>query len=85
MTVGGQENIFMSASRSQFVAKGPATIFKISQRVAFLWPERVLNRDFALAREIIHNYKLSFYAIFLLEHDNLISCKCFVIFYDDFE
>ena len=22
---------------------------------------------------------------FLLEHDDLISCKCFVTFYDDFE
>ena len=27
-----------------------------------------LNRDFALAEEIIHDHKFSFFAIFLLEH-----------------
>ena len=44
-----------------------------------------MNRDFALAREIIHDRKSSFYAIFLNEHDDIISSKCFVTFHDDFE
>ena len=42
---------------------------------------------FAIAREIIHDHKFSFYTIhvFLLEHNDLTSCKYFVTFYDDFE
>ena len=35
----GRKSIFLSASRSQFVAKGPATILKIGQRIRFLWPK----------------------------------------------
>ena len=58
----GRINIFLSASRSQFVAVGP---FKIGQRKMFLWPKLIMNRDFALAGEIIHDHKFSFYAILL--------------------
>ena len=43
----------------------------------------ILNRDFALAGEIIHDHKVSFHTI--LYQDDLISCKCFVTYYDDFE
>ena len=60
----GSKNIFLSASRSQFVAIGPAKILDIGQWITFLWPKRILNRNFALAREIIHDHKFSFYAIF---------------------
>ena len=35
----GRKSIFLSASRSQFVAIGPATIMKIGQRITFLWPK----------------------------------------------
>ena len=61
----GRKDIFMSASRSKIVATGPAKILKIGQRVSFLWPKQILNRDFALAGEIIHDHKCSFYAILL--------------------
>ena len=35
----GRKSIFLSASRSQFVAIGPAAILKIGQRIKFLWPK----------------------------------------------
>ena len=38
-TVGGQENIYWSASRSDFVAIGPAKILKIGQQMTFSWPK----------------------------------------------
>ena len=55
LTVGGQENIFLSAStcRSQFVATGPAKILKIGQLI-----NMILNMDFALSGEIIHDHKI---------------------------
>ena len=59
----GTKNIFLSTSRSQFVAIGLANILKIGQRITFLRPKWILNRDFALAGEIIHDHKFSFYAI----------------------
>ena len=57
--------MFLSASRSQFVTIGPAKFLKIRQRITFLWPKRHLNRDFALARVIIHDHNFLFYSIFL--------------------
>ena len=40
----------------------------------------ILNRVFAVAREIIYGHKFSFYTIFLtrLEHSNFNACKIFV-------
>ena len=61
----GRKNIFMSASISQIVATGPAKRLKIGQRISFIWPKRILNREFALAGEIIHDHKCSFYAMLL--------------------
>ena len=51
-----------------------------------LWQKIILNRVFAVAREIIYEHKFSVYAIFLtrLEHSYLNTCKIFVKFYDDF-
>ena len=45
----------------------------------------ILNRDFGLAGETIHDHKCSFYVIFLLGHDALISCRYFMTFYDEIE
>ena len=56
--MGDSKNIFLSASSSQFVAIGPAKILKVSQWITFLWSKRILNRDFALAGEIIHDFML---------------------------
>ena len=62
-TAGRQRNVFYSAAGSQFVATGPANFLKIGQKLRFLCPKWILNRDFALAGEIIHYNKFSFYAI----------------------
>ena len=35
----GRKSIFLSASRSQFVAIGTAKILKICQLITFLWPK----------------------------------------------
>ena len=48
-----------------FVATGPAKILKLDQQETLLWSELILNRDFALAIEIIHDNKFSSYTIFL--------------------
>ena len=44
------------------------------------WQKIILNRGFAVAREIIYEHKFSFYTIFLttLEHSNFNACKIFV-------
>ena len=44
-----------------------------------------MNRNLLLARNITHDHKFSFNAIFLREYVDLISNKYFVSFYDDFE
>ena len=63
--MAGRKNIFLSAPRSMFVAIGPAKILKIGQWITILWQKLILNRDFALAGEIIHDHEFSFYAILL--------------------
>ena len=42
----GRKNIFLSASRFQFVLSRPANILNIGQQIKFLLPKRILNRDF---------------------------------------
>ena len=56
----GRNNIFWSASRSRFVAIGPAKILKIGQWGNIFMTKLILNRDFALAGEIIHDHKFPF-------------------------
>ena len=61
-TAGRQENVFYSAAGSQFVATGPAEILKIGQKLTFLCPKWILNKDFALVGEKINENKFSSYA-----------------------
>ena len=86
MTLRGHRIFFLSASRFQFVAIGPAIILKIGQEIMSLWQNIILNRVFAVAWEIIYVHKFSVYTIFLtrLEHSNFNTCKFFVKFYDNF-
>ena len=35
----GRKNIFLSASRSQFVLTRPAKLLNIGQKIKFLWPK----------------------------------------------
>ena len=46
--------VFPCQNRSQFVAIGPENILQISQQITFLWLKLILDRYFALAKEIIH-------------------------------
>ena len=55
---------FYSVAGSQFVATQSAKILKISQKLMFLCPKWILDRDFALSGEIIDDNKFSFFAIF---------------------
>ena len=50
---GGRENVSYSAAGSQRTCKNFENQSKTI--VTFLWPKRTLNRDFALAGEIIHD------------------------------
>ena len=59
VTFGTDLSVLMSDI--YIVAIRPARILKIGQRITFLWPKLILNRDFALAREILHDHKFSFY------------------------
>ena len=65
LAVKGHEKDFLSAFRSQFVSIGPTKILKIGQGITFSWQNIILNRDFALAREIIHDHKFPMYAIYM--------------------
>ena len=85
MTVRGHRIFFLSASRFQFVAIGPAKNLKIGQEImslSCLWQKINLNRVFAVAREIIYEHKFSVYTIFLtrLEHSYFNTCKIFLSF-----
>ena len=86
MTVREHRIFFLLASLFQFVAIRPANILKIGQEIMSLWQRIILNRVFAIAREIIYEHKFSVYTIFLtrLEHSYFYTCKIFVKFYDDF-
>ena len=53
MTVRGHRNFFLSASRFQFVIIGPTKNLNIGQEIMSLWQKIILNRVFAVAREII--------------------------------
>ena len=72
----GHINVFLLASRFQFVAIGQAKILKIGQEIMSLWQKIILNRVFAVAREIIYEHKFSVYTIFLtrLKHSNFNTC-----------
>ena len=59
-----------------------AQSLKIGQQITLLWPKRVLNRNFTLAREISHDHEFAFH---LLEYDDLLSRMSLVTFYDDFD
>ena len=86
MTVRGHRNFFLSASRFRFVAIGPAKNLKIGQEIMSLWRKIILNRVFAVAREIIYEHKFSVNTMFLtrLENSYFNTCKIFFKFYDDF-
>ena len=53
--------------KSHFIIIGPANILKIGQIIILFWAKMNFeyHRNFALAREIIHDQKFSFNAIFL--------------------
>ena len=65
LIAGRQEKYFYSVAGSQFVATGSAKILKIGQKLMFLCPNWILDRDFALSGEIINDNKFSCFAIFL--------------------
>ena len=62
---GGRQNIFLTIFSTKFVVKCAAKILKIGWQIKILCPKLFLNRDFALAREIIHDHKLSVLTTFL--------------------
>ena len=55
---GGVQNIFSTLFGTKFVILCAAKIMKIGEQIKILCPKLILNRDFALAREIIHDHKL---------------------------
>ena len=59
--LGGRKNIFYSVDGSQFVATGSAKNLKIGQKIIFLCPKWILDRDFALSGEMINDNKFSFF------------------------
>ena len=66
LTFRGHRNFFLSASRFQFVAIGPAKILKICQEImSLLMAKIILSRVFAVAKEIIYYHKFLVYTIFL--------------------
>ena len=48
--VSGHRNVFLLASRFQFVAIGPAKILKIGQAIMSLWQKIILNRVFCSSK-----------------------------------
>ena len=55
---GGRQNIFSTIFGTKFVVICAAKILKIGKQIKNLCPKLILNRDFALAREIIQDHKL---------------------------
>ena len=63
---GGKQNIFLTIFSTKFVVKCAAKILKIVQQIKILCPKLILNRDFKLAREIIHDHKISVLTTFFI-------------------
>ena len=62
----GRQNIFLTIFSTKFVVKYPAKLFKIDKEIKILCLKLlILNRDFALAREIINDHKFSVLATIL--------------------
>ena len=58
-------NMFLTLFSTKFVVKCAAKKKKkIGLQIKIVCPKLILNRDFALAREIIHDHKLSVLATF---------------------
>ena len=62
---GGRQNSSPTLFSTKFIVKSTAKILKIGYQIKILYPKLILNREFALARETIHDYKLSILATFL--------------------
>ena len=54
---------------------------KIGQQKMFSWEQLVVNRNFALAREINHDPENGYFRKCLLDHEYFVSGKSFVSFY----
>ena len=61
---GGRQTIFSTIFGTKFVIYA-AKILKTGLQIRNLCPRLILNREFALAREIIHDHKLSILATLL--------------------
>ena len=73
---------FLYQNLDQFVLIGPAKILKISwQTDKVLMAKMNLNRDFALARKIIHDHENGYFLKILLHHEDFVSGKSFVSYY----
>ena len=62
---GCRQNIFLIIFSTKFVVKCAPEILKIIYQIKILCPKFILNRDFALAREIILDHKTSVLATVL--------------------
>ena len=61
---GGRQTNFLTIFCTKFVVKCTAKSLKIGKQIKMLCPKLILNRDFALTRENIHDHKLSVLATF---------------------
>ena len=59
---GEKQNIFSTIFGTKFVVICAAKILQIGKQIKILCTKLILNRDFALAREIIHDHNLSILA-----------------------
>ena len=59
---GGRQNIFSTIFSTKFFVICAAKILKIGWQIKSLCPKLILNRDFALAMEIIQDHNLSILA-----------------------
>ena len=72
-----RKNIFLSASRSQFVLTRPAKILEIGQQIKFLWLKWILNKDFSLVKNMEGRFhsrkilKLISYSIITWNHHKM--------------
>ena len=62
---GVRQNSSVTIFDTKFIVICAAKNLKIGQQIKILSPKLILNRDFALAREIIQDHKNSFLATFL--------------------
>ena len=77
----GYEGVIIARTCFPDVIGTTCNNFENRQQIKFFADKMNVNRDFALAREALHNYKNAYFSKILLDLQDFLSDKSFVSLY----